>query len=101
MQSTSIRMYVGFVTALTAASLFLVDWTSLDVLSTEAWTGFLSLIILGLVSESVSLPIRIGANESSSSISFLPLLACVLLFGPVPAIIFYGAIGTFGEITTK
>ncbi len=101
MQSTSIRVYVGFVTALAAASLFLVDWTGLDVLSTEAWTGLLSLIILGLVSESVSLPVKVGGNEGSSSISFLPLLACVLLFGPVAALIFYGAIGSFGEVLIR
>ena len=101
MQSTSIRTYVGFVAALAGASLFLVDWASLELLSPDAWTGLLSLIILGLVSESLSLTVKVGGNRGSSSITFLPLLACVLLFGPVPALIFHATTGTFGAIITR
>ena len=100
MQSTSIRIYVGSVAALAAASLYWVDWTSLSALSDD-WAGLLSLIILGLVSESVSLPVKIAGNKGSSSITFLPLLACVLLFGPVPALVFHAATGAFGEIIIR
>ncbi len=101
MQSTSIRIYVGVVTALAMVALAFVDWASLESLDPQVWTGLLSLIILGLVSESVSLPVKVAGNEGSSSISFLPLLACVLLFGPVPALIFQGAIGAFGELIIR
>ena len=101
MQSTSIRIYVGVVTALAMVALAFVDWASLESLDPQVWTGLLSLIILGLVSESVSIPVKVGGNEGSSSISFLPLLACVLLFGPIPALIFQGAIGAFGELIIR
>ncbi len=101
MQNSSIRRYVGFVTAVAGASLYWVKWTELFVLSQEAWAGLLSLVILGLVSESVSVPIKIAGNKSSSSIIFLPLLACVLLFGPVPALVFHAATGVFGEVIIR
>ena len=101
MQSTSIRTYVGVVAALAAASLLLVDWASLAPLGADVWTGLLSLIILGLVSESLSLSVKVAGNQGSSSITFLPLLACVLLFGPVPALIFHATTGTYGELIIR
>jgi putative nucleotidyltransferase with HDIG domain len=61
----------------------------------------LSLIILGLISESLSLTVKVGGNSGSSSITFLPLLTCVLLFGPVPALILHAATGTFGEAIVR
>ena len=81
MQNTPLRVYVGIIVALSAGSLFLADWSPLNDLSTEAWTGLLALVILGLISESLSLTIRVGGSSGSSSITFLPLLTCVLLFG--------------------
>ena len=101
MQSTSIRIYVALVTALAAASFLFVDWVSLAPLGEDVWTGLLSFIILGLVSESLSLSVKVAGNRGSSSITFLPLLACVLLFGPVPALIFHAATGTFGELIVR
>jgi len=101
MQSTAIRIYVGVVTALAAVSFIFVDWGSLTSLDEDVWTGLLSLIILGLVSESLSLSVKVAGNRGSSSITFLPLLACVLLFGPVAALIFHAATGTFGELVIR
>ncbi|MCH7855782.1 MAG: hypothetical protein IIB37_03440 [Gemmatimonadetes bacterium] len=101
MQSTSIRIYVGLVTALAVVSLAFVDWASLAPLGDSVWTGLLSLIILGLVSESLSLKVKVAGNQGSSSITFLPLLACVLLFGPVPALIFLATTGVFGELVIR
>ena len=101
MQNTSVRILVGVIVAISAGSLFLADWSVLSELSTEAWSGLLALIILGLVSESLSLKIKVGGNSGSSSITFLPLLSCVLLFGPVPAIMLHAATGTFGEIIVR
>ena len=101
MQNTSLQRYVGIVVALSAGSFFLADWSALNDLSTEAWAGLLALVILGLVSESLSLTVKVGGNSGSSSITFLPLLTCVLLFGPVPAVILHAATGTFGEIIIR
>ena len=101
MHSTSLRIYVGVITALAAGSLLFVDWATLGFLSTDVWAGLLSLIILGLVSESLSLTVRVGGNQGGSSITFLPLLTCVLLFGPVPALLLHAATGTFGEVIVR
>ena len=101
MQSTSFRTYVGVVTALAVASMFLLDWGVLDSLSQESWKGLLSLIILGLVSEALAIKVKVGGNSGSQSITFLPLLACVLLFGPVPALILHACTGTFGEVVVR
>ena len=101
MQNTSLRRYVGITVALSAGSFFLADWSALNDLSTEAWAGLLALVILGLASESLSLTVKVGGNSGSSSITFLPLLTCVLLFGPVPAVILHAATGTFGEIIIR
>ena len=60
MQSTSIRIYVALVTGLAAASFLFVDWVSLAPLGEDIWTGLLSLIILGLVSESLSLSVKVA-----------------------------------------
>ncbi len=101
MQNTPLRVYVGVIVALSAGSLFLADWSPLNDLSTEAWTGLLALVILGLISESLSLTIKVGGSSGSSSITFLPLLTCVLLFGPGPAVLLHAATGTFGEIIVR
>ena len=101
MQNTPLRVYVGVVVVLSAGSFFLVDWSALNDLSAEAWTGLLALVILGLISESLSLTVKVGGNSGSSSITFLPLLTCVLLFGPVPAVMLHAATGTFGEIIIR
>ncbi len=101
MQNTSLQRYVGITVALSAGSFFLADWSVLNDLSTEAWTGLLALVILGLVSESLSLTIKVGGSSGSSSITFLPLLTCVLLFGPAPAVMLHAATGTFGEIIVR
>ena len=82
-------------------SFFLLDWGVLDSLSAESWKGLLSLVILGLVSEALSIKVKLGGNSGSSSITFLPLLACVLLFGPVPALILHIGTGTFGEAIVR
>ena len=101
MQNTSVRIFVGVIVAVSAGSLFLADWSVLDHISTEAWTGLLALVILGLISESLSLTVKVGGNSGSSSITFLPLLTCVLLFGPVPAVMLHAATGSFGEIIVR
>ena len=101
MQSSSFRWYVGIVTALAVGSLFLLDWGVLDSLSADSWTGLLSLVILGLISEALSIRVKLGGNSGSSSITFLPLLACVLLFGPVPVVMLHAATGTFGEAIVR
>lgn len=101
MDTGPVRTYVGVVVLLSLGALLLADWASLFTLPPEAWLGLLALITLGLLSESLSLTIKVGGNSGSSSITFLPLLACVLLFGPVPALALHVTTGTFGEVVIR
>jgi len=101
MQKTSFRIYVVIIAALAVGSLCLLDWMSLASMPQEARAGLLALVILGLVSESLSLSVQVGGNSGSSSITFLPLLTCVLLFGPIPAVLFHAATGVFGEVLVR
>lgn len=101
MDTGSVRRYVAVVVFLSLGSLLLPDWASLFAFPAEAWTGLFALVALGLLSESLSLTIKVGGNSGSSSITFLPLLACVLLFGPAPALILHATTGSFGELIIR
>ena len=71
MDTGPVRTYVGVVVLLSLGALLLADWASLFTLPPEAWLGLLALITLGLLSESLSLTIKVGGNSGSSSITFL------------------------------
>ena len=101
MDTGPVRTYVAVVVVLSVGSLLLVDWASLFDLPAEAWAGLLALVTLGLLSESLSMTIKVGGNSGSSSITFLPILACVLLFGPAPALILHATAGAFGELIIR
>ena len=101
MQNAAIRVYVGIIVVISAGSFLLVDWAVLSNLTSDARAGLLSLVILGLISESLSLTVKVGGNSGSQSITFLPLLTAVQLFGPVPGLILHAATGTFGEVIVR
>jgi len=87
---------VAFVTSVTR------DWSQVTSLGIDHLYGFAVLIFLGLISESLTLPITIGKKSgSTSSIAFLPLLASLLLFGPVPAVLFISITGVAGEFLIR
>jgi len=102
MESTSLKAYVWTVVGVSAWSLSLVDWTALGGFTPDAWQGLAALVALGLLSESLALTIRVGqSGRSSSSITFIPLLAAVLLFGVPAAVLFFALVGAFGEIIRR
>ena len=101
MDTRPVRTYVAAIVTLSLFLLVFADWGSLFGFPAESWAGLLALISLGLLSESLSLAIKVGGNSGSSSLTFLPLLACVLLFGPVPALILHATTGTFGELIIR
>jgi putative nucleotidyltransferase with HDIG domain len=102
MRPRVIKAYVGFVLVLAISVIAIQDWSVLEAMPLRDWVGFSVLLILGLMAESLTLPITVGKKDgSTSSIIFLPLLACILLFGPVPTVLFMGLAGVVGEFLIR
>lgn len=100
--SRALRFYVAAVVALSLWSITTVSWGAIGALPGASWFGLIALIGLGLLSESLALPVRLGKDaDTSSSITFIPLLAAALLFGRPAAVIFFATTGLFGEVLRR
>lgn len=66
--------------------LYTADWGSLVALSVESRLGLAALIGIALLSEALAIGLSMGSG-GTSSITFLPLLAAVQLFGPVAGVV--------------
>ena len=84
----AIHLYVGATVLVSLGVVAIQDWETLTHLPLAAIIGLGSLVLLGLVSEASAFSYRLGATGGSSSLVFLPLVAAVILFGPVPAVLF-------------
>jgi putative nucleotidyltransferase with HDIG domain len=111
MKLSRIQIYVGSIVALAAAAVFLQDWGSLTELlvdpGTEDWRwdhiwGWVALLGLGLIAETLTLSIKVGRTAgATNSINFIPLLTSIILFGPVPTVLFWGITGVAGEFLIR
>lgn len=97
MKIKAIHIYVGIVCGSAVAILPLLDWQSLYGLPVRSLYGFLALAALGLISESLAVAGPRGRSGGSYTITFLPLLASALLFGPTAAVVFMGTVGAVAE----
>lgn len=90
--------------ALAVGAAVLQDWSVLYQ-PAPPWqevVGWVALLLLGLMAESLTLSIKVGKTSgSTSSINFLPLLTSILLFGPVPTVLFWGITGVTGEFLIR
>ena len=102
MNSRPIRIYVGVTAILGIASLVLQDWGFVSTISPRMLGGFFTLLALGVLSESLTFTISVGKkSQNTSSINFLPLLTCILLFGPGPTVLFIAITGSVGEFLLR
>jgi len=101
MYDRQVRIYVGLVWALSGVCLLLTDWVALAGLSGSALAGLVTLIGIALMSESVALGLSVGGSEGRSSITFLPLLAAVQLFGPEAGVVLLLVTLTFAEFLVR
>ena len=90
MKIRSIHTYVGFTVVAATVLALLSDWSEFSSLSWTSIQGFLLLIGLALFSEASAFSHRIARESGNSSLVFLPLVACVLLFGPAAGVLFIG-----------
>ncbi len=89
-----IHIYVAFVSAAAVLAIVSQDWPQFLSLPPRVLAGVGFLTLLGLVSEGTALRSTLSRGTSTSSITFLPLLACVLLFGTTASVLFFAVNGT-------
>ncbi len=92
-----IRIYVGVMVAIAAILTLLADWSQFVALSGSSLGGFVLLTGLALFSEISAFSHRIARESGNSSLVFLPLVACLLLFGPAAAVLFIAVIAAIAE----
>ncbi len=85
MKQSRVNIYVGLMCAAAVACLWRADWDSLWALPVDSQVGLATLIGIALLAE--ALAIGLDTSGGTSSITFLPLLAAVQLFGPVAGIV--------------
>ena len=98
------RLVNGFVATMSAAaltSLAFTDWHALTRLDRGGVVGLAALIGMGLLSESLAIRMKLGRDSGNSSITFIPMLASVQLFGPAAAMILMPATGALGEFVVR
>lgn len=91
MRIQSIHIYV---TSMVTAAALLVAWADWSMFFAfpirDLVNGFLLLTLLGLLSEATAFSHRIARESGNSSLVFLPLVTCGILFGPAAALLFVG-----------
>ncbi|MFC1661587.1 HD-GYP domain-containing protein [Gemmatimonadota bacterium] len=101
MRVRAIHLFVGLMGALATACVLLLPWDNLSALPRTHIIGIIALTGLGLLSESLAVTFTVARNRGNSSITFLPLLACVLLFGPAAAVLLMGVSGGIAEFLIR
>lgn len=95
-----LRLIHGYVAIICGAAVTAVlsqDWPAFVALPPRILAGVGFLTVLGLISEGAAVRSMLSRGTSTSSITFLPLLACVLLFGPTASVFFFAFNGTIAE----
>lgn len=101
MRTRLVNGFVAMMSAAALASLALTDWHSLARLDRGGAVGLTALIGMGLLSESLAIRMKWGRAAGNSSITFIPLLASVQLFGPAAAMILMPTTGALGEFVVR
>jgi len=101
MADRRLRIYIAsmYVAAIVAA--FATDWSGLTELPRDALLGWIGLILIGVLSEGLAIGLSVGVAASTSSITFLPLLAAIQLFGLAPAVVLVCITQVFGEFFVR
>src|SRR5690606_5350690 len=91
--------YVVFVTVLAGTIAFVADWSSLASLSSRHLIGLGALIGLSIISEALAVHISVIDSKRAirTSLGFLPLLTCAVVFPPEAAILASAVTELFAE----
>ncbi len=74
-----------------------LDLSPLVLLSPRDLLGLGALVCLGLLAEYLALTIDVSKNKGASTITFLPCLTTLLVFGPAAGTLFMTVVGAIGE----
>lgn len=97
MTSRALSLYIWAVCVSGAGASLLMDWGTLPRLASHDIWGLATLIGLALLAEAQAVSIKVGRNTGGNSISFLPLLTIVLLFGPAATVLAMFVNGVIAE----
>ncbi len=92
-----IHVYVGLICIGAIAAMPIVPWADLAAMPADSSVAFAVLMILGLISERLTVATSVGQSGGTHSVVFIPLLASVLLFGAAGPVAFIALTGTIGE----
>ena len=97
-QRLSIANYVTALAVLATATLLLADWQQ-DGAVAGTWIAFVGLLGLALVAELFST--RIAGSTATTSVSFVPYIAAMVLLGPPWTIALAGVTELFAETVIR
>ena len=101
MRFEPINWYVGLVSLLAVFCLAMVPWQGLAMLPAEHVFGLSLLMALSLLSEKLAVGFSFNPRGGSHTITFIPLLAAVLLFGPAAPVLLMTVTGAAAEILIR
>src|SRR5688500_6452901 len=103
MSEHAVRVYVGLMWIGAVACLATTDWTVLASLSAGVLVGLAGLVCIAIFSESLAIGLFSveSRNVGNSSITFLPLLASVHLFGPAGGTVLAMTTVSFAELVVR
>lgn len=101
MQRPAVNWYIGAICLAALWALLQNDWLAVAHLPTAAQVGLAALVVMSLVSESLAIRLTVGRSAGNSSITFIPLLASVQLFGPAAAVALMLLTGVFAEFLVR
>lgn len=101
MHEHQLRLYVGLVWIFAISCIAATDWLAIAQLPSASLIGLATLVGIGLMSESVAIGLSVGGSEGRSSITFLPLLAAVQLFGPPAGTLLVAITLSFAEFAVR
>ncbi|MGD8289955.1 MAG: hypothetical protein PVI31_15095, partial [Gemmatimonadota bacterium] len=100
MNERRVQAYVLSMCLAAGVCLAFTDWGSLALLPDDSLMGLGGLVIVALLSETLAIGIGTSAG-GNSSITFLPLLASVQLFGPPAGVVLAVSTMSFVELVVR
>jgi putative nucleotidyltransferase with HDIG domain len=102
MNERRVRAYVALMWLAAAICLANADWSSLGHLPGRSLLGLGGLVAIAVLSESLATGLSVGTGGGGrASITFLPLLASVQLFGPTGGIVLAVPTIAFAELVVR
>lgn len=101
MKPKAIDLYVALICLLAGGALVYLDWAGLWDLSRSSLLGVGALIGLALLSEALALQVSIARSTGTSSITFLPMLSCQVLFGTAPTVLLGLSVSALMELGVR